>query len=197
MSFTLKDKIQLRHLQSKMHTSTFGDQNIKIAKQLDIDPRWMFQSRLNYRYIYKEKKSFWPDWAKQQYLEPSNAIYYPINDLYCLNLLDKQFFSFINNKNNFRVDVNNTGFISFPFLNFGLFIQEYDGQSFKNFFKKDMTLSDFGPSIDYSQNGDGIISSFSFSFDQDSSIIKLSLSYKNSTDRPINKSFNSPNKKIR
>ena len=55
MSFTLKDKIQLRHLQSKMHTSTFGDQNIKIAKQLDIDPRWMFQSRLNYRYIYKEK----------------------------------------------------------------------------------------------------------------------------------------------
>ena len=189
MSFTFKDKLELRQLQSKMHSSNFGIQNEKIAKSLNIDPRWMFQSRLNYRYIYKEKNSFWPDWAKEQYLESNNDTYYPINDLYCLNLLDKQFFSFINSENNFRVDVNKTGYISFPFLNFGIQLQSYEGHSFKNFFKDDIVLSNSGPTITYSNSTDNLSSMFSFDFDSSSSIIKLSVSFKNLTDKAISNSF--------
>ena len=98
MDFSLKDRLELRKLQSKMHDSTFGDQNDKIARSLDIDARWIRQSRLNYQYIFKNKSSFWPDWAKQQYRDPSERMPYPINELYCLNMLDKEFFSFRNKK---------------------------------------------------------------------------------------------------
>ena len=56
MGFTFKDRVELRRLQSKMHYSAFGKQNDKVANALDVDARWIRQSRLNYRYIFKEKE---------------------------------------------------------------------------------------------------------------------------------------------
>ena len=67
MAHSLKDRIQLRQLRNALNTKLFGEQNKMLAQKINMDPAWLHQSRLNFRYIFNHLDSFWPDWAIEQF----------------------------------------------------------------------------------------------------------------------------------
>jgi hypothetical protein len=150
MANTLKDRIRLRQLRKSLNNTPFGKQNKRLAKPLNIDPAWIYQSRLNFRYIFNDLNAFWPDWAERQLSPFSDHPKQHSHELTCLNTSTRETFSFFGKNNeSHQLEINNKGFISFPYLHWGLSIQCLGGDTFSPFFKSELRLNSEKPTIDY------------------------------------------------
>ncbi|RAP24039.1 hypothetical protein DID73_01890 [Candidatus Marinamargulisbacteria bacterium SCGC AG-343-K17] len=192
MAHTLKERLSLRQLRKALNTKLFGHQNNKMANALDISPAWIHQSRLNYRYIFNRLDAFWPDWAIEQFSPLLTTTQSPNNELLCLNTSTRECFSFFSTKNaSHQLDINCRGFISFPFLHWGISLQTLENNEFRPFFQSDLSLNRHQPIIQYSHQDDQkLTSTFQLSFDQENALAHIEISYKNSSDTPIDKSLN-------
>lgn len=156
---TLKDRIRLRQLRKSLNTSPFGDQNKQLARPLNIDPAWIYQSRLNFRYIFNHLNAFWPDWAEIQLSPFSNQPKQHPHELTCLNTSTRETFSFFGKKNKSnQLEINTKGFMGFPYLHWGLSIQCLDDETFSPFFNSELRLNPNQPMIDYFHDDENDIS---------------------------------------
>ena len=192
MAHSLKDRIQLRQLRNALNTKLFGEQNKMLAQKINMDPAWLHQSRLNFRYIFNHLDSFWPDWAIEQFSPYKDGTFdIQNNELNCLNRKTRESFSFFPKNNaSHQMDVNIKGFISFPFLHWGLSLQCLDENGFHSIFQKDVSLNPHQPVIEYEQKTPEKLSTkMSLSLDSESDSAHLILTIKNGSDEQVNQSL--------
>ena len=191
MSQTLKERLSLRQLRQSLNTKLFGRQNFKLAKALDIDPAWIHQSRLNFRYIFNRLDAFWPDWAIAQFSPYADSSTPPKHELSCLNTTARETFSFFTSNKHHRMDINSHGFISFPFLHWGISLQTIEADTFHSFFKSQIHLDPIKHLIQYSyQHQQKATSSFKLSYDEDTELTHIEITYKNTSDQLVQESLN-------
>ena len=94
MAQKLQDRIFLRQLKKSFNSKLFGKQNQAIGAAIAMDPAWIHQSRLNYRYIFNQLNSYWPDWATLQFSPFQTNSTPPKSGISCLNTSTRQCFSF-------------------------------------------------------------------------------------------------------
>ena len=175
MTHTFKERLSLRQLRKAANSKLFGQQNSKISKILNIDPAWLHQSRLNYRYIYSSLDAYWPDWALKQF-NPFSATGAPPNtELTCLNTSTRSTFSFNQSIKNHRLDINQNGFMSYPFLYWGIELKLYDEDQFIQFFDSAISLHQTDSSIFYTCKKNELLTKFHLNVDEHQSVTHLTL----------------------
>ena len=191
MTHTFKERISLRKLRAASNSKLFGQQNSKLGNILKIDPAWIHQSRLNYKYIFNSLDSFWPDWAKNQFNPFSESSEPPESELSCLNKSTRSTFTYLNGVKSHRLDINELGFISYPFLNWGISLKFLENDVFTPFFNSTISLDRNYPILTYSNQDDQQLHhDFKLSFDEKTSLTSIEITFKNRSDKLLKKSLN-------
>ena len=162
-----------------------------LGPPIAMDPAWIHQSRLNYRYIFNQLNSYWPDWATLQF-SPFQTKFHtpPKSGISCLNTSTRQCFSFFTQNQNHRLDINNQGYISFPYLHWGVSLKIFENNEFHPFFHP-LHLDPKLSQINYSHVDDQkLTSSFKLNYCKETSTARIEIKFKNASDFPIKKSLN-------
>ena len=179
MAKALKDRLLLRRISRAFHQEPFSKQNQVVAKQIHISPKWIHQSRLNYRYIYNNLKSYWPTWALNQFSPKNPESTPPSTELSCLNTSDLNYFTFIDNEKNQGLCVSDTGYITFPNHNWGLSIQHKTKDSSTPIFDKSFYLDADNNRLHATQKNEHETFSSTMGYDNQRGVVQLTIQAQN------------------
>jgi hypothetical protein len=190
MAYKLKDRVLLRQLQTAFNKKLFGDQNKLIGQTVRMNPAWIHQARLNYRYIFNTLNTYWPDWAMAQFSPYEHTSRPPQSELTCLNTTTRPCFSFFTLNNNHRADINPQGFVSFPYLGWGLDFKWLINDTFSSFFQSEIHLDNPSAQIYYSDvNKQKLSVIFQMFYSLTTKAIHITITLKNTSKSPISPSL--------
>ena len=167
MPKTFSDRLLLRKIKQIFNKKPFTAQNELLSTISNVCPEWFHQSRVNYRYIYSNFNTYWPEWMKTQFNPFDESCSPPTNEFTCLNTSSQKTFKFTpptNKKAEFIV--NEDGYISFPNQLWGLiFKTKIDELETIAPFKKHIALDPTQSSIIAESSYDDINFSLTIGFD--------------------------------
>jgi hypothetical protein len=187
MSATLKERHVLRKIKKALNTSLFGHQNKKLGRFLNINPKWLLQSRLNYRYIFNNIAAYWPQWAIQQFHPSEQSAITPYHELLCLNTSQRETLTLENHPNHY-VEVNANGYIAFPYLKWGIDIKlaEENGE-LTPFFNTPLHLTE--QQLTYENNQNNLHSTCQIATDNTSNTTRITINIQNNGPKTIKKTL--------
>ena len=98
MSKTFSDRLLLRKIKHIFNKKPFEAQNKLLSKISNVCPEWFHQSRVNYRYIYSNLNTYWPEWMKAQFNPFDSNSSPPLNEFTCLNTSAQSMFNYTPNQ---------------------------------------------------------------------------------------------------
>ncbi|MGA0241994.1 MAG: hypothetical protein ACO3K7_03225 [Candidatus Marinamargulisbacteria bacterium] len=182
MARTFSDRLLLRKMKRVFQHRPFHAQGNYLSKLSSIAPEWLHQSRKNYRYIYTNHKSYWPDWAKSQFTPQAHAP--STNEYACLNTTFQSGLNYHpDQKKHPPIHINENGFVSFPTRYWGITFQasQYNDPALPLFNNK-MGLNESKLSITGHNHLFGLNISIDMAFNQ-TTLLQITL--QNPTNTPI------------
>jgi hypothetical protein len=182
MARTFSDRLLLRKMKRVFQHRPFHAQGDYLSKLSSIAPEWLHQSRKNYRYIYTNHKSYWPDWAESQFTTQAPAP--STNEYACLNTTFQSGLHYHPDpKKHPPIHINENGFVSFPNRYWGIaFLASQHNDPALPLFNNKMGLNESKASITGHDHLFSLNISIDMAFNQTTS---LQITLQNPTDTPI------------